>query len=61
MIVYAAEVGDTELMRVHLEKLQSFAPDFIPSILRGDYRPFSMPEHTALLLDSLRKAGFSAS
>ena len=57
MIAYAAESGDTALLRTHLEKLQSVAPDFIPSLLRGDYRPFHRPEHMQMLLGSLRKAG----
>ena len=57
MIAYAAETGDAALLRLHLEKLQSVAPDFIASVFRGDYRPFHRPEHMALLLDSLRKAG----
>jgi hypothetical protein len=59
MIAYAAEIGDTELLRAHLEALQRVAPDFIPSLFRGDYRPFRKPEHMTMLLDSLRKAGFA--
>jgi adenylate cyclase len=57
MLVYAAEAGDTQLLRMHLEKLQSFAPDFIPSLFRGDFRPFHRSEHVMMLLNSLRKAG----
>ena len=60
MIVYAAEVGDTELRRTHLEALQRVAPDFIPSLFRGDFRPFRRPEHMTRLLDSLRKAGLAS-
>jgi len=60
MIVYAAEVGDASLLRTHLEKLQSVAPDFIPSLFRGDYHPFHRPEHMAMLLDSLRKEGLES-
>jgi hypothetical protein len=44
------------LLRTHLEKLQSVAPDLIPSLFRGDYRPFHRPGHMTMLLDSLRKA-----
>ena len=55
--VYAAEVGDMPLQRTHLEKLRSVALDFIPSLFRGDYRPFVRPEDMKLLLDSLRRAG----
>jgi adenylate cyclase len=57
MIAYAAEVGDEPLLRTHLEAVQRVAPDFIPSLFRGDYRPFHRPEHMKMLLDSLRKAG----
>ena len=57
MIAYAAETGDAALLQTHLDKLRSIAPDFIPSVLRGDYRPFHRPEHMAPLLASLRKAG----
>ncbi|HTK92691.1 MAG TPA: hypothetical protein VL948_20830, partial [Verrucomicrobiae bacterium] len=56
MIVYAAEVGDRALLQLHLEKLQSFAPDFLPSLRRGDFRLFSRPDHVAQLLGSLAKA-----
>lgn len=57
MIAYAAEVGHASLLRTHLEALQRIAPDFVPSLFRGDYRPFHRAEHMAMLLDSLRKAG----
>jgi adenylate cyclase len=60
MIAYAAEVGDTGLLPAHLGALQRVAPDFIPSLFRGDYRVFRKPEHEAMLLDSLRKAGLAS-
>ena len=59
MIVYAANAGDQTLLRENLEKLQGFAPDFIPSLFRGETQPFRKPEHMKLLLDGLRKAGLS--
>lgn len=59
MIVYAAKVGDAALMHIHLEKLCSVAPEFIPSLFRGDYRPFHQPQHLQMLLDSLHEAGLS--
>ncbi len=37
--------------------INEFAPDFIPSILRGKMTIFKMPEHNALFVDGLRKAG----
>ena len=57
MIAYAAETRDAALLETHLDKLRRIAPDFIPSVLRGDYRPFHRPEHMSRLLASLRKAG----
>ena len=57
MIAYGVEVGHAALLRTHLEKLRSVAPDFIPSLFRGDLRPFHRPEHMTKLLDILRKAG----
>jgi TolB-like protein len=60
MIAYAAEAGDAPLLRAHLEKLNSVAPDFIPSLFRGDYLPFKKPEHMQMLLYSLRKAGLGS-
>jgi hypothetical protein len=60
MIAFAAEVGDTPLLRKHLGRLQAVSPDFIPSLVRGDYRPLHRPEHMRLLFDSLRKAGLEA-
>ena len=53
-------IDDAELRRTHLEALQRVAPDFIPSLCRGDYRPFRKPEHMTMLLDSLRKAGLAS-
>ncbi len=50
-------MGDAPLLRKHLARLQAVAPDFIPSLFRGDYRALHRPEHMSALLDSLRKAG----
>ena len=57
MIVYAAQSGDEALMRTNLEKLDSFAPDFIPSLFSGESRPLRQPAHMKMLLDGLRSAG----
>jgi hypothetical protein len=37
MVVYAAQVGDAELQRTHQQALVALAPDFVPSLFRGDY------------------------
>jgi hypothetical protein len=38
--------------------LMESAPDFIDSLFQGGNQPFQQPEHMAMLLDGLRKAGF---
>jgi len=57
MIVYAAKTGNAALLRTHLERLNAIAPDFVPSLFRGDHWTFHQPQHMQMLLDSLRKAG----
>ena len=59
MILYAVEKGDQALRHAHADKLNSFTPDFVPSLFRDDYRMFDRPEHMTRLLDSLRKAGMA--
>jgi TolB-like protein len=59
MIACCAQFGDLEEARKHLEFLESFSPDFIPSLLRGDITLYSNPKHDALLLEGLRMAGVS--
>jgi TolB-like protein len=58
MVAYAANAGNQELLDTHREELMAFAPDFIDSLFRGENQPFEKPEHTALLMDGLRMAGF---
>ena len=60
MIAYSAQVGDEPLLQSHVEKLRAIAPDFIPSLFRGDFRPFHRPEHMEKLLAILRKAGLGS-
>lgn len=57
MIAYAAEVGDKELLDIHLTALNDFAPGFIGGLFRGENQIFARQEHTEMLLDGLRKAG----
>ncbi|HYE89713.1 MAG TPA: adenylate/guanylate cyclase domain-containing protein [Terriglobales bacterium] len=56
MMVYAVEVAEAALLKEHHDKLRGVAPDFIPSLFRGETRPFERPEHMAMLLDSLQRA-----
>jgi TolB-like protein len=58
MIAYAANAGNQELLDTHHKELMESAPDFIDSLFRGENQPFQKPEHMAMLLDGLRKAGF---
>ena len=57
MIACGTEVGDGDLIRGHGEFLNGFAPDFVPSLLRGENPIFHRREHMALLLDGPGKAG----
>jgi TolB-like protein len=57
MVACCAYTGDFEQAVHHADELKSFAPDFIPTILRGDMLLYKMPEHTKLLVDGLCKAG----
>jgi adenylate cyclase len=57
MIAYAAQAGDEALLHANIEKLQSFAPDFIPSLFRGETVPFRRPQDMEALFAILRKAG----
>jgi len=57
MIACCVHNGDLEEAKEHAKFLASFSPDFIPSVLRGDLTLYKMPEHNALLVEGLRKAG----
>ncbi len=59
MIACCVQSGELEEAREHLEFLESFSPDFLPSVLRGDLSLYKMPEHNALLVEGLRQAGLS--
>jgi tetratricopeptide (TPR) repeat protein len=59
MIACCVQSGELEEAREHVEFLDSFSPDFIASILRGDLTLYKMPEHNAMLVEGLRKAGLS--
>jgi predicted lipase len=57
MIACCGHTGDLDEAVRQAEDLKAFAPDFLPSILRGEMTLYKMPEHNALLVDGLRKAG----
>ncbi len=60
MVACCVQTGELEEARKHADYLKSFAPEFIPSVLRGDITLYSDPAHDALLAEGLRKAGQSA-
>ena len=59
MVAYAAETGNQPLLETHRAELTRYAPDFVGSLFRGENQMFQKPELEAILLDGLRKAGFS--
>ena len=59
MIASCAYLGDLEDASRHAKHLEVFAPDFISRILSGAMTLYKMPEHNTLLVEGLRKAGFS--
>ncbi len=54
MIACDVHDGDLSGAEKHAEFLNSFAPDLIPSVLRGYVSFYKLPEHNALLADGLR-------
>ncbi len=59
MIACCAYTDDPAGAARHAQELETFAPDFIPSILSGAMTLYKMPEHNTLLVEGLRKAGFA--
>jgi TolB-like protein/protein involved in temperature-dependent protein secretion len=57
MIACCAQLGDQARAARELAVLNGFAPDFIASLLRGDFQVFREPEAMTNMLDSLRLAG----
>ncbi len=60
MIACNAYLGDLQAAEHYAESLAASVPGFIPGVLSGDIEVCKMPEHNALLVDGLRKAGLSA-
>ena len=60
MIACNAYLGDLQAAEHYAESLATSVPGFIPGVLSGDIEVCKMPEHNALLVDGLRKAGLSA-
>ena len=60
MIASAGHLGRPEAARVHLDALADFAPVFLDSIISGALVLYRPPEHNALLVEGLRKAGVTS-
>ncbi len=59
MIASCIYTDDPEGATRHASELETFSPDFISSILSGAMTLYKMPEHNILLIEGLRKAGFT--
>ena len=59
MIACCGHAGDLGEAARQAADLETFAPDFLSSILSGQMTLYKMPEHNALLVDGLRKAGLN--
>jgi adenylate cyclase len=59
MVACCAYTGDLKQAARHVHDLESFSPDFISSIFRGDILLYKMPSHNKLLLEGLSKAGLN--
>ena len=60
MIASCGHLGDPATAQSHIEVIGTFAPHFLSAILSGDFRPYEKPEHNALVVDGLRKAGVTS-
>ena len=59
VIAHGGEIGDENLVKTHLDALNSFSPTFIGSLFSGETWLFSRQEGDDKLLAGLRKAGLS--
>ena len=57
MVACYGFLGDIESAKSHVEAIESFAPNILPAVLSGDIEIWKLPEHNALLVEGLRKAG----
>lgn len=57
MIACYARAGHLREAARERKSLDGFAPDFVPSLFRGENRVFTQPNHMQDLLDGLRLAG----
>ncbi|GEM_PF-3144437 len=60
MSACCAQMGDQGRAERELAVVNGFAPDFVASLFRGDFKVFRRPEDMEHLLDGLRLAGATA-
>jgi TolB-like protein len=57
MVAGYGYLGDLQAAKSHVDALKAFAPDFLPAVLSSEIEVFKLPEHNALLVEGLRRAG----
>lgn len=57
VIAACAYIGARDEAAKQAQRLDEFAPGFIPSLLNGDLALYQKPEDNELLLQGLREAG----
>jgi tetratricopeptide (TPR) repeat protein len=57
MVAGYGYLGDLQAAKSHVDALKAFAPDFLPAVLSSGIEVFKLPEHNALLVEGLRRAG----
>lgn len=55
MVAANAFLGDIKSAKLHMETLNSFAPDFLPAVLSDKIEVCKLPEHNKLLKDGLSR------
>ena len=61
VIAACAFIGDHDEAAKQVQRLNEFAPEFIPSLLKGDLALYQKPDDNELLLQGLREAGLGDS
>ena len=59
MVASYGHLGDLDSAKSHATALKAFAPDFLPAVQTGTIEVFKLPEHNALLIEGLHKAGLT--
>ncbi len=57
MVAGYGYLGDLEAAKFHVDAVKAFAPDILPAVLSGNIEVYKLPEHNALVVEGLRRAG----